>query len=366
MKIVCNKAELSKAIGLAQSALSNKSTLPVLGNLLFEATDNAVVITGTDLEIGLKVKATVEVIQPGAVTIPAKKLSDIVRECPDSDIEITVNDGTKIEFKCGKYKSHIMGINAEDFPNLPAQKKDKSVQVEDKVLLRMIKKTAFSVSNEETRYVLNGALFQVEGTKARMVSTDGHRLSYIEKELSKSMDNISAVVPTKALAELVKILDGGDEQVTVYFTDNHLFVEKNSTMLVSRLIDGQFPNYEQVIPKKGDLIFKASREELTQATKRVALMASDRANSIRFSLKEGSLSIHSNTPDVGEAEEEMDVEYSGADIAIAFNARYVVDALKAVETEKVEFRLSTPLSPGLIVPVEENPDSKYVVMPMRT
>ena len=366
MKLVCNKAELSRAISMAQSAVSNKSTLPVLGNLLFEAEKNSVVITGTDLEIGLRVKANVEVVNPGSVTIPAKKLSEIVRDCPDADIEITVKDGTKIEIKCGKSKFNIMGISAEDFPNLPAQKKDKSVEVEDKVLARMIKKTAFSVSNEETRYVLNGALFNVEGKKVRMVSTDGHRLSYIERELSKSMDPISAIVPTKALNEMMKILDGSDEVVTIYFTENHLFVEKNSTMLVSRLIDGQFPNYEQVIPKKGDVVFKASKEELAQATKRVSLMASDRANSIKFSLKDGNLTIHSNTPDVGEAEEELDVEYSGAEMSIAFNAKYVLDAIKAVDTDKVEFRLSTPLSPGLVLPVEEHADSKYVVMPMRT
>jgi DNA polymerase-3 subunit beta len=366
MKLVCSKSELSRAIGMAQSAVSNKSTLPVLGNLLFEAANNSVVITGTDLEIGLQVTAKVEVVTPGSVTIPAKKLADIVRECPDADIEISVKDGTKIEIKCGKSRFNIMGISAEDFPNLPAQKKDKSVQIEDKVLARMIKKTAFSVSNEETRYVLNGALFNVEGKKVRMVSTDGHRLSYIERELSQSMDSVSAIVPTKALNEMIKILDSSDEVVTVYFTDNHLFVEKNATMLVSRLIDGQFPNYEQVIPKKGDVMFKASKEELAQATKRVSLMASDRANSIKFSLKNGSLVIHSNTPDVGEAEEELEVEYSGAEMSIAFNAKYVLDAIKAVDTEKVEFRLSTPLSPGLVLPVEESADSKYVVMPMRT
>lgn len=366
MRLVCNKIELSKAIGMAQSAVSNKSTLPVLGNLLFEADKNSVTVTGTDLEIGLKCKANVEVIEAGSVTIPAKKLLDIVRECPDAEIEINVKEGNKIEIKCGKSKFHIVGISPEDFPTLPVQKREKSVELEDKILLRMIKKTVFSVSSEETRYVLNGALFQVEGKKVRMVSTDGHRLSFIEKEISKSTENFSAIVPTKALNELMKILDGSDEHVTVFFTENHLFVEKNSTMLVSRLIDGQFPNYEQVIPKKADLGFKANRDELAQATKRVALMASDRANSIKFSLKEGNLSIHSNTPDVGEAEEDMDVEYKGSDMSIAFNAKYVLDAIKAVETEKVEFRLSTPLSPGLVLPVEENADSKFVVMPMRT
>lgn len=366
MKLVCSKAELLKAINIVQSAVSNKSTLPVLGNLLFEADKNALVITATDLEIGLRAKAHVEVITPGSVTIPAKKLADIVRECPDADIEITVTDGTKIGIKCGKGYFKLMGISAEDFPNLPVQKKEKSVEIEDKVLARMIKKTFFSVSNEETRYVLNGALFNVDGKKVRMISTDGHRLSYIERELNKSMDSISVIVPTKALNELMKILDSSDEIVTVYFTENHLFVEKNSTMMVSRLIDGQFPNYEQVIPKKGDIMFKAQKEELAQAAKRVSLMALDRANSIKFSLKDGLLTIHSNTPDVGEAEEDIEIEYAGAEMSIAFNAKYVMDAIKAVDTEKIEFRLSTPLSPGLVLPVEENPDSKYVVMPMRT
>ncbi|MES2202373.1 MAG: DNA polymerase III subunit beta [candidate division FCPU426 bacterium] len=366
MRIVCNKTELLRAVTVAQNAVSNKSTLPVLSNLLIEAREGNIIISGTDLEIGLRIKTAGEVIEPGSVTVPAKKMVEIVREFPDAEIEFNVKDGTKIEIRCGKSHFKISGIHAEDFPNLPEQKKDKSVSIEDKILLRMIKKTFFSVSNEETRRVLNGALFLVEKTKAKMVSTDGHRLSYIERELGKPMDSVAAVVPTKALNEMMKILDGSDELVTVYFTENHLFVEKNSTMLVSRLIDGQFPNYEQVIPKKGEISFKADREELVQATRRVSLMASDRANSIKFTLKDGSLSIHSNTPDIGEAEEDMDVEYTGAEMSIAFNAKYVLDAIRAVETAKVEFRLSTPLSPGLVLPVEENADSKFVVMPMRT
>jgi len=365
MKLVCQKAELSKAISRAQSAVSNKTTMPVLGNLLFEANSEGLTITGTDLEIGLRCKVAVEVVQEGAVTIPARKLAEIVKESRTAEIEITVKDGHKVEIKSGKGVYRFMGITAEDFPNLPIQKKDRSVKVADSTLGEMIQKTVFSVSNEETRHVLMGALFQVEGKKMRMVSTDGHRLSYVEKDITPASQNVHAIVPAKAMHEMAKALDGADGEVELSFTDNHVFLEKNDFMLVSRLIDGQFPNYDQVIPKKTDVSFTVLREEFEHVVKAVALMASDRSNNIKVNLKPGEALVHAVTPDVGEAEESCEIQYQGGEMTIAFNARYVLDALRAMGGEKVEFRLSGPLSPALLVPAA-GADSKFVIMPMRT
>src|SRR5258708_23365280 len=228
MKIVCQKGVLSKAVSLAQNAVSSKSTLPILNNLLFETHSKGLEILGTDLEIGLRCQVEVEMVKPGSITIPAKKLSDILREIPDADVEISVEEGTRISIKCGKSLFKVMGLSRDDFPNLPEFKNEKGVELKDKTFLEMIKKVIFSVSNDETRYVLNGALLAIDGKEAKMVSTDGHRLSFIRQTLEKSKDKNTAILPTKALNELLKILDGSEDLIKIFFSDNHLFFQKKS------------------------------------------------------------------------------------------------------------------------------------------
>ncbi len=365
MKIVCQKAVLSKAVGLAQNAVSGKSTLPILGNLLFETTKEGIDILGTDLEIGLKCKAEVEVVKQGSITIPAKKLSDLIRASADQEIELSVEGGTKVNFKCGKFNSSIMGLSKEDFPNLPEVKNEKVVEIKDNDLMEMIKKVVFSVSNDETRRILNGALLSVDGKEVKMVSTDGHRLSFIRKEIDGGKEKHSVILPTKALNEILKILDGGEEKVQLSFSEGHLFVHKGSTVLVTRLIEGQFPNYDQVIPKKHETSFVADTDALHKATYRVSLLASDRSSSVRYSLKKDSLVISSTTPDVGEAEEELEVGYSGPEMTIAYNPKFLIDAFKALDAPKLEMLLSSPLNPGVIVGHEGRRDYQCVVMPMR-
>ena len=366
MKIVCKKSDLSHSIALTLNAVSSKSTLPVLGNLLFEAQDNELTLTGTDLEIGLKTKTAAEVIQAGAVTIPGKKILEIVRECSDQDIEITVSEGTKVAIQCGKSKFKIMGLAADDFPNLPQPTDGTKVLLKEMLLLEMIKKTSFSVSTDETRYVLNGALFSVEGKEAIMVTTDGHRLSMAKREMETPVENIRAVLPTKALTELTRVLENSENLVSVQFSNNHLFLEKGTDILVTRLIDGQFPNYEQVVPKGAENIMKAQVAEFAKVVRRVSLMASDKSRSVKFSLSENKLTVSAQTPDVGEAEESMDVEYTGEAMTIAFNGHYVSDVLKAIETSEVALKLKSALSPGLLLPVGAEENNQYVIMPMRT
>jgi DNA polymerase-3 subunit beta len=364
MKIVCQKSTLSSAVNLAQSVVSSKSTLPILNNLLFETQQDAVKILGTDLEISLRCQAAAEVVKPGSITIPAKMLSDILREVAEGEVELAV-EGTKVKIKSGRSNFMVMGLNREDFPSLPEVKKEKGVQIKEKDFLEMIRKVIFSVSNDETRRVLNGALFSVQGKEATMVSTDGHRLSLAKKPLAGEHEKSSAILPTKSLTELSKILEDSEETATITFSDNHLFFEKGSTLLVSRLIDGQFPNFEQVIPKKQDATFLAETDSLLKATRRVALMASDKSNSVKFTLGKDLLTIASNTPDLGEAEEQLEVAYQGSPMTVAYNARYVLDVLKSMESPKTEFRLTTPLNPGLVVPQDGKGDLEYVIMPMR-
>jgi DNA polymerase-3 subunit beta len=364
MKIVCRKDVLSKAVGLAQSAVSSKTTLAILGNLLFEADKSGVTIIGTDLEIGLKVKVEAEVVREGSVTIPAKKLSEIIRECEDGDIEIDADANQRIQIKGGA-TSKIPGLARDEYPKMPEPKDDKAVEIPSKALQEMIQKAVVSISTDDTRHILNGALLQVEGSEVRMVSTDSHRLTFVKRSIEAKAPKHSAIVPQKALTELAKFLDASADLVKVRFSENQIFFEKGSTVLVSRLIDGTYPNYEQVIPKKNDQLMVASADELLKAVRRVGILASEKSSPVKLVLKGSSLTIQSSTPDLGEAEEELAVEYSGADMTLAYNARYLQDCLKVLGSAKVEFRLSSPLNPALVSPAGDDGSYLYVVMPMR-
>lgn len=365
MKIVCSKAELNRVISLAQSAASTKNVLPVLTNLLFEAGDDGLTVTGTDLEIGLRLKVKVEVVQKGNATLPAKKLAEIIRSLDDGDVEISVVDGTKGEIKSGRAKIRLVGVPAEDFPNFPGYRKEKSLTLPSKVLGDMIKRTAFSVSQDETRYILQGGLLLSNGKTARMVTTDGHRLSTIEQPLTSGQESVQAVIPSKALGELARILPGDDTPVTAYFADNHIFFELGELILFSRLLDGQFPNYEQVIPKKNEHTLIAEVAPLLAVVNRMSLLAADKGNSVKFHLDGDGLKVTAATADLGEGDESVDVDYAGTAMTVAFNAKYLMEALKALGSERLEMKLSTPLSPTLITPVGAETGARYVVMPMR-
>jgi DNA polymerase III subunit beta len=365
MKIVCSKADLSRIISLAQSAASTKNVMPVLTNLLFEADKDSLTVTGTDLELGVRVKINLEVAQAGTATLPAKKLAELVKTFDEGDVEITVKDGVKAEIKSGRATIKLTGVPAEDYPSFPAYRKEKSLSLSSKVFLDMIRRAAFSVSMDETRYILQGALLQSDGKKATMVTTDGHRLSYIEHELSSPQEPVSAVVPSKALLELSRVLEPKDTPVTVYFTENQVFFEMGELTVFSRLLDGQFPNFEQVIPKKNEHTLLANVAPLISVLNRMSPLASDKGNSVKFHLNEDGLQVTASTADVGEGSESLDVEYNGPAMTLAFNARYLLDALKALGSERLDMKLNTPLSPTLITPVGSSTVCRYVVMPMR-
>lgn len=365
MKIVCSKAELSRIISLAQSAASTKNVLPVLTNLLFEADKDSLTLTGTDLELGVRVKINVEVAQPGTATLPAKKLSELVKTFEEGDVEISVKDGVKGEIKSGRATIKLMGVPADDYPNFPGYRKEKSLSLPSKVLLDMIRRAAFSVSLDETRYILQGGLLQSDGKKARLVTTDGHRLSTVEYELSAGQEPVSAVIPSKTLMELGKVLEAKDDVVTVYFTENQIFVEMGELTVFSRLLDGQFPNFEQVIPKKNEHTLIAEVAPMIAVLNRMSPLAADKGNSVKFHLKDDGLQVTAATADVGEGSEAVDVDYNGPAMTVAFNARYLLDALKALGSERLEMKLSSPLSPTLITPVGGSSLCRYVVMPMR-
>jgi len=371
MKVVLTRADLLKGISTVQSAVAAKNTMPILANVLLEARDKKLEFVATDLDMGIRCSVQAEVVEKGSITINAKKLSDIVRELPEASVDLEIDDNHKMILICQKSNFKVHGLPKDDFPILPEVKKDKVFKVKGSLLQEMTRKTIFAVSTDETRYVLNGVFFQVEGGKLRMVATDGHRLAFIQKKLEgKSDEKCSVIIPTKTLNELSKAISdvgkGKEDEVIVEImaTDNQIKFVVEGVEIISRLIEGQFPNYEQVIPKESDKKVEASTSELASATRRVAILTSEKSNSIRYQIKPGKLSISSKTPDMGEAKEDMDVNYKGEEISIAYNAKYVLDVLKNVVTDTVSIELTQPLSPGVLRP-KGDADYLCVIMPMR-
>lgn len=379
MKVVVSRNDLLRGITTVQSAVAAKNTMPILANVLLEAKDQRFEFVATDLDMGIRLSVPAEVVGKGSITINARKLSDICRELPDAAVDLETDDTQKLSIVCQKSQFKIHGLPKDDFPILPEVKKDKSIKVQASLFQEMIRKTSFAVSTDETRYILNGVLFQIEGGKARMVATDGHRLAYIQKKLeSKNDEKSSLIIPTKALNEVSKVigdLSKGKEKedekeekkelfVEISATDNQVKFVVSGVEIVSRLIEGQFPNYEQVIPKESTKKLEISTAELSAATKRVAILASEKSNSVKYKFNKGKLTISANTPDMGEAKEEFEIPYEDEELQIAFNSKYVLDVLKSVGTDKVDVELTQPLNPGVFKP---NADQDYlcVIMPMR-
>jgi DNA polymerase-3 subunit beta len=331
----------------------------------------------TDLDMGIRMSVPAEVVGKGSITINARKLSDIFRELPDSVVDLETDDNQKLSIVCQKSQFKIHGLPKDDFPILPEVKKDKSFKVKASLLQEMIRKTSFAVSTDETRYILNGVLFQMEGGKARMVATDGHRLAYIQKKLEvKSEEKSSLIIPTKALNEVSKVisdlLKGKEKEenkenelvVEISATENQVKFVISGVEIVSRLIEGQFPNYEQVIPKESTKKLEISTAEFSAATRRVSILASEKSNSVRYKFSQGKVTISANTPDMGEAKEEFEIPYNDEELQIAFNSKYVLDVLKNIGTDKMFVELTQPLNPGVFKPSDDQ-DYLCVIMPMR-
>lgn len=379
MKLSFSKSDLLNAVQTVQSSISVKSTLPILSNLLIQVEKGAknsparVLIEGTDLEVGIRSTVKAEVIEEGKITVPAKKFGEIVREMPDGpEIELTTTENKKIELKCGKVRASLVALPPEDFPVIPEFNKTGSFQLSKQVFREMIKKTSFAVSSDETRHVLNGIFFAVSSGELKMVATDGRRLAMISRNGAEKTLNSSAIIPSKAINELLRLLALGEieesETIQIAPAQNQIaFKWSNSgeeVVLISRIIDGNFPNYEQVIPKSKEIEVKVKTSEILSAVKRAALFAQDRGGSVRFSIGAGKLRISANSQSIGEEEEELEIAYKGQNFDIAFNPAFLLDVLKNADQQEVRFEFSTALNPGVIKPLDSD---RYlcVIMPMR-
>ncbi len=362
MKIKTEKEPLSKAIQAFQNIISTKATLPILSNFLIETQKDKIHMVATDLDVGISLNLPVEIIEEGSITVPAKRFSDIVRELPEGQIDITVRKNNSISIESQRCFFKLMGLPKEEFPKLPKLHEKESITLNQQLLKNMLNLTSFAVSRDETRYILNGVLLVAKGKGIRFVATDGRRLALIEKELESPGEfKKEVIIPIKAVQELIRNLQD-EGLVKITFGENQISFQFDSMVLVSRLIEGQFPDYEQVIPKEGKDKIAIDREKFLWAAKRVSILTSPDSQSIKLDLFKDKLIFSKNSPDMGEAKEEIDIQHKGEEVSVGFNPQYLIDVLKSLKEEAVSLELTGPESPG-IIRAQEN--YIYIVLPMQ-
>lgn len=367
MNLTIAKDQIIAGLQAVQNVVSNRTTLPILSNVLMRAEKDHVEFTATDLDVTVACPVEAKVNKPGATTVPVKKLFGIVRELNGGEIEIETDEKNVTSIRCGSSYFKINGLSAEEFPPLPKFKDDKKVSLQQETVHSMLKKTAFAVSTDESRYVLNGIFISLKEGKMTLVATDGRRLALVDEEVEVSEKSSGEfIVPAKAVNELNRLLQEKG-QVEIKFGENQasfaLKDEKGfSVLLITKLIEGNYPNYRQVIPGEAKERIALGREELLQALRRAEIMTSEKANSIKMAFGKNQLAITANSPEVGEARETLAVNYKGKEIAIAFNPRYLIDPLAALSEDEVFIELIDELSPGVL---KINGPFLYVVMPMR-
>jgi DNA polymerase III subunit beta len=367
MKVICEKEELLKGSQIVQTVVSPKSTLPILSNFLFETENQKLKLSSTNLEVGVSCYVKGEIVKEGSITVPAKRFADIIKELPSTDnIEIKADDVNQIDLKCGKSKFVLMGLPKSDYPVLPDFPEEKTFNIPKDTLSNMFRKTSFSVSNDETRYVLNGIYLIVEGGLLKFVATDGRRLAVITRDGIDKKMNQKVIIPIKAVNEVQRILavSEGQEEVKVGIAQNQIAFKIGSITLISRLIDGTYPSYEQVIPKKYDVQIKLNVKNTLSAVRQMAILTSEKASVVKFIFGKNVLRMTAQSQGFGSGEVEMDIEHAGPNIEIAFNPMFLIDILKNIDEDEVNFELTSALNPALIVPLK---DKQYqsVVMPMR-
>ncbi|MGM0501537.1 MAG: DNA polymerase III subunit beta [Bacillota bacterium] len=367
MKIKVRQKDLYQGIQTAAKAVSSKTTLPILSGVLLETVDDKIKLVGTDLEIGIECFVNAEIISEGSIVLPAKYLTSIVRELPAEEIILTTEDSNNTsQIKCGNSQFNIHGSPADEFPLLPEVDSGINFSLEQNKLKEIINQIEFAVSDDESKPFLNGGLFLVTEQMIKVVATDTYRLAYRENEIEDKDLNIDQfIVPRKTLNELNKLLTDSEEEVNINITENQALFNFSGISIVSRLIEGQFPNYKQVIPDKNKTTATIDKNELLHATKRAALLAKQDSNIIKINLKSDKLVITANTPEVGQAYEEVPIELTGEETEIAFNAQYLIDCLKVISEDKVNLELSGSLSPG-VIKTDNEYEYIYVIMPVRS
>ena len=371
MEISVSKSDLLKELTATQGVVERKTTIPILSNFLFEAAGDKLVITATDLDLSLRTSCVAKVKKEGSCTVPARKLYDYVKLLGEGDISIKLLENHWVQIRSGRSNTKMVGMARANFPALPQFPGESAIQLPAQVLRNLIAKTIFSISNEESRYTLNGALMVLKPESIVMVATDGHRLAHIEHTTSKLAvsGELKVLVPKKAMAELSMLLNSTDAQTVDFARDEStLFFRIGGRLLTSRQLTGQFPNFEAVLPRDNNKAVAVHCGELSAAIQRVAQFADERSNAIRMRVEKGELKVSSSNTETGESEDSLETAYDGDPMVIGFNSQYLLEFLKVAGTEDVRFEFKDAQSAGQLRP-DEPPDSeykyRYIVMPMR-
>ncbi|MEX2263049.1 MAG: DNA polymerase III subunit beta [Bryobacteraceae bacterium] len=370
MEVTVSQGDLVRELGLSQGVVEKKTTIPILSNVLLEAKGERLYFTATDLELGIRCSCPARVVREGAGTIPARRLLDYVRLLPGADVNLKFQENQWASLTCGRSKTRMAGLSRESFPELP-EMPEAVAELPVGVVTSMIEKTAFAISNEESRFTLNGALLVLKPDGLLMVATDGHRLAYLEacERTEPVLREFRALVPKKAMTELVKLSQeaGPDAKIAVAGNENHLFFRLGERLLITRRLTGSFPDFERVLPKENPHEVVLQTAEIKAAVERVAQFADERSRAIRVQFKPGEVTISSSSPETGESEESVPTDYSGPEIDIGFNAQYLLDFFRAISDERMAFGLKDQKSAGELRPGANgtNYNYRYVVMPMR-
>lgn len=371
MHFTVEKEIFLKGLTRVQGIVEKRNTIPILANVLIEANEHEITITATDLEVGMKSFYPANVTKTGKITVSAKKLYEITKELPEKEISFLSKDNCWIEIKCGKAIFNIVGLSADEFPYFPYPDKENFINIKSSIIKEMVDKTYFSISTDETKYNLNGIYFKSdridEISKISLIATDGHRLSMITKEVQFiSINELEkgVIFPKKGIFELKKIADEDDTDIKIGFMDNNAVIKKDKTIVIMRLVDGEFPDYNRVIPKQNDYKVELNRNDFLHSLRRISILSNDKSKGIKISIKQNLLEISSSNPEFGDAREELEVNYSGPEISIGYNARYIIDVLQNQNSDKIELHIKDNLSPGIIKSASDN-EYLAVIMPMR-
>jgi len=372
MKFKINRDHFANGLSQVLNVVGSKATMLILSNVLIEAEKDHIFLTTTNLDLGIRCQIKADVKEAGSVTLPVKRLAGIVRELPNVDVSVDGSAKHQVKLTSGGSNFKIMGIGKEDFPPLPEFGDEKSYTLEQGELTEMLKSVAYAQSNDETRYILNGVYFSFGEGKLTLVATDGRRLAHISKEMDVPAESAGAIIlPAKTVSELLRLLDKG-EKLKINFNERRAAFQiasdsddsglVGSIYLYSKVVEGNYPNYQQVIPKETHQRIKLERELLLQCVHRAALVCSEKANSVKLKLTTNLLEITAQSPDFGEAHESMAISYTGPDLQVAFNPQFVIDPLRALNKDEVFLEVKDDVSPGVIKTLES---FICVVMPVR-
>ena len=363
MKFICEKHKLQDGIMIVQKAITGKTTMPILEGIYIKADSNGLTLIGSDMDLSIETKVEAQVENEGSIVIDSKIFGEIIRKLPDTNVSIEILENDTVQITCEKSVFNVVYMNPDEYPELPKVDQDKKVKVPQNILRNMIKSTSFAIAQDETRPILQGVLFELKDKKLNLVALDGYRLAIKSEFLDNDFD-VEVVIPGKTLNEVSKIMEDSDDEVEITFTNNHILFNLNSTKIISRLLEGNFVNYNSLLPQEYKILINLDREELQNGIERASLMAKEgNINLIKLEILEDTMVITSNSQ-LGKVREEVAINLQGEPMQIAFNSKYLLDVLKSMEDNSVLLEMTSSVTPCVIKGKDDN-SYKYLVLPVR-